>query len=242
MIETDLKLEYKINELNEDAIPVIIVAAGNSTRMGQNKQFMEIYSVPVIARTLLAFQNSEYISKIILVTKAEDIFIMQSLCSKYGIDKISDIVGGGDSRQESVLKGFERLSDSDKCVLVHDGARPLITNKVIGDVATALKIHKAVTCAVKVKDTIKVVDKNGKVVNTPDRSTLVSVQTPQGIHKNEYLESVKNAKDISVFTDDMSVMESAGFDVYTVDGDYKNIKITTPEDILSAEAFLGEEE
>lgn len=241
MVETSLKFEYEINEISEEALPVIIVAAGNSTRMGQNKQFMEINGVPVIARTLMAFENSRYISKIILVTKNEDIFVMQSLCSKYGIEKICDIVGGGDSRAHSVIKGFERLSENDNCVLIHDGARPLVTNRIIRDVADSLKIHKAVTCAVKVKDTIKTVDSSGKIVDTPDRNMLVSVQTPQGVHKAEYLNAIKAAKDISVFTDDMSVMESAGHDAYIVEGDYKNIKITTPEDISSAEAFLGEE-
>ncbi len=241
MIETKLKIEFTVKD-NVSGIPVIIVAAGSSTRMGTNKQFLEIAGIPVIARTLQAFQNCEVVSRIILVTRAEDIFSLQSLGSVYGISKLSDIVCGGNSRQESVLKGFERLAKDEKNVLVHDGARPLVSDKVITSVAAALENHSAVTCAVKVKDTIKQIDENGKVIKTLIRDSLVAVQTPQGVRKDEYLNAVEKAEDVSVFTDDMSVMESAGFDVFTVEGDYKNIKITTPEDIPAAVGFLEVEE
>jgi len=241
MIETKPKIEYSILE-EKDAMPVIIVAAGNSTRMGSNKQLMTVRNIPVIVRTLMAFQGCESVSRIILVTRAEDIFVMQSLADEYGISKLSDIVCGGKNRPESVLNGFARLSQNEETVLIHDGARPLVTSRVICSVADALKERVAVTCAVKVKDTIKQVDENGKVVKTLLRDSLVAVQTPQGVKTKEYLDAINKAEDISVFTDDMSVMESAGYDVYTVEGDYKNIKITTYEDILSAEGFLEEEE
>jgi len=240
---TELKpaLEFTVCE-NDGGIPVIIVAAGSSTRMGKNKQFLEIGGIPVIARTLMTFENCSSISRIILVTRAEDIFTLQSMGTRYGISKLSDIVCGGDSRQQSVLNGFERLSKDEKSVLIHDGARPLVSGMVISSVAEALKEYPAVTCAVKVKDTIKQVDENGKVIKTLQRDSLVAVQTPQGVRVEEYLGAVKNIGDVSLMTDDMSVMESAGFTVCTVEGDYKNIKITTPEDISTAEAFLEEEE
>lgn len=241
MTEVKPKLEFSLCE-EAGSIPVIIVAAGSSTRMGKNKLFLEIGSVPVIARTLMAFQNCNIVSRIILVTKAEDIFTLQSMATRYGISKLSDIVCGGDSRQESVLKGCERLAEDEKKLLIHDGARPLVSDRVITRVADSLDKYYAVTCAVKVKDTIKQVDSTGKVINTPARESLVAVQTPQGVRKDEYLNAINKAEDISKFTDDMSVMESAGYDVYTVEGDYKNIKITTIEDIPAAEAFLEEEE
>ena len=241
MTGTKIKWECTVND-NTGGLPVIIVAAGSSTRMGTNKQFLEIGSIPVIARTLMAFQNCEAISRIILVTRAEDIFTLQTMASNYGITKLTDILCGGDNRQQSVLNGFERLSKDEKSVLIHDGARPLVSNRVICAVAEKLENCQAVTCAVKVKDTIKQVDKDGKVVKTLLRDSLVSVQTPQGVKVDEYLSAVKEIKDISLLTDDMSVMETAGYTVYTVEGDYKNIKITTPEDIPAAIAFLEDEE
>ncbi len=240
-MQTETKLCYEAYESNDSAIPVIIVAAGNSTRMGQNKQFMEILGLPVIVRTLTAFQKSKAVSRIILVVKAEDIFNFQILTEKYGINKVSDIVCGGENRQQSVLNGFARLSRTEKEVLIHDGARPLVSEKTICSVADALKNYSAVTCGVKVKDTIKQTDENGKILKTVDRSCLFSVQTPQAVRKAEYLGAVEKMDDISSFTDDTSIMEAAGYDCFMVEGDYKNIKITTREDISLAENFLKEE-
>lgn len=239
MNSTELKLCYDICAPDKNGLPVIIVAAGSSSRMqGQNKQFIELGGIPVIARTLLAFENCPIIKNIILVVRAEDVFSLQMLAEKYGISKLSDIVCGGDSRQESVLKGFSRLGKEETAVLIHDGARPLITNQIISSVADSLKEHSAVTCAVKVKDTIKEIDQNGKVTKTLNREKLVAVQTPQGVKVEDYLAAVEKLGDVKNFTDDTSIMEAAGYDVYTVDGSYKNIKITTPEDIPAAESFL----
>ena len=126
-------------------------------------------------------------------------------------------------------------------MLIHDGARPLVSGRIIESVAAALREYPAVTCAVKVKDTIKETDGSGTVISTPDRSRLVAVQTPQGVWVKEYLAAAQKAGDVSAFTDDMSVMESAGFPVRTVEGSYTNIKITTPEDLRLAEFLLGEE-
>lgn len=242
MTETKPKLEYQTAQ-QKGGVPVIIVAAGSATRMrGINKQLLEIGGIPVIVRTMRQFESCDEISRIILVTKAEEIFNFQLLGAKYCISKLSDIVCGGDSRQESVLKGFERVGVDEENVLIHDGARPLVDSKTIRSVVNALENHCAVTCGVKVKDTIKQIDKWGKVEKTLNRNNLLSIQTPQGVRKREYLQAVSKAEDISVFTDDMSVMESAGFDVFTVEGNYKNIKITTPEDVILAKSYLGEEE
>ena len=241
MTETELKLEFSINE-SSGGIPVIVAAAGNSSRMnGINKQMARIFSVPVIIRTLLAFEHSDIISNIILVTRPEDIFELQILADKYGITKLTDIVCGGSSRQESVAKGFSRLGKSQKKVLIHDGARPLVDSATILRVAEALKTHDAVTCAVPVKDTLKVVDGDGKVLKTLKRDGIFSVQTPQGADAEKYREALEKCGDLSVYTDDMSIMEAAGYDVYITEGSYRNIKITTPEDILAAQAYIREE-
>lgn len=242
MNKTELKLQYNICETAKDGMPVIVVAAGASSRMkGTNKQLLHLGGIPVIIRTLMVFENSKDISNIILVVRDEDLFEIQMLTQKYMITKLSDIVCGGKTRQESVLKGFSRLKESDKAVLIHDGARPFVSGSVVSSVTKALENCDAVTCAVKVKDTIKEIDESGKVVKTLARENLVSVQTPQGVNVEKYLEAVKNV-DVANFTDDTSIMEAAGHNVFVVEGSYKNIKITTKEDVNMAEGFLSEEE
>ena len=242
MALTELKLEYAVCDSEKSGIPVIIAAAGASSRMeGINKQTALLGGVPVLARTLLTFERSEVISSIILIVRPEDVFAMQMLAERYGIDKLTDIVCGGATRQESILNGFDRLDKNAEAVLIHDGARPLVDNSVIRAVADALKEYPAVTCAVPVKDTVKVVDKDGKVLSTPDRSSLAAVQTPQGVRTADYRAAIEKIGDVSKFTDDMSVMEAAGFCVHTVKGSYRNIKITTPEDLRLAEYLLSGE-
>ncbi len=244
MLDTEFKLEFSVEENKKSGIPVIIVAAGMSSRMGGiDKQAALICGIPVLARTLMVFENSKNISEIILVVKESEILNTQLLCEKYGISKQTDIVAGGDNRQQSVLNGFKMLGEAVKSVLIHDGARPLVSNEVIKNVTDALISHSAVTCAVPVKDTIKQIDKDGKIVNTPDRASLVAVQTPQGVRVEDYKNSLEKAVDLSLFTDDMSLMEAAGYEAYTVMGSYSNIKITTPEDLILAEnILLGENE
>ena len=236
--KTELELKYEVCKNSENSVPAIIVAAGASIRMGVNKQFILLGSIPVIAHTLLKFENSPVISRIILVARDEDIFALQMLCEKYNISTLSDIVCGGKSRQESVLKGFSRIAENETAVLIHDGARPLVSENIISSVAEALKVYPAVTCAVKLKDTVKQVDKDGKIIKNLPRDELVAVQTPQGVKVKEYLEAVKKCKDVSLLTDDMSVMEAAGYECITVEGSYKNLKITTKEDIAAAISYL----
>lgn len=238
MVKTDFKIEYTTKEPLE-RYPVIIVAAGNSSRMqGMNKQFFEVGGVPVIARTMSAFENSALISRIILVTKEEFIADMQKIASKYNISKLTDVVVGGSDRFSSVLNGFNCLGDNDTKVLIHDGARPFVSGVIIGNVCAALQNFDASVCAVPLKDTVKMVNPDGTVNNTPDRTKLFSVQTPQGVDVKLYKKAAFSITDTSVITDDASVMELAGHSVKIVEGDYKNIKITTPEDIVLAEAFL----
>ena len=240
---TELKLQYNVCEESGEGIPVIIVAAGKSSRMkGINKQFVSLLGIPVIARTLMAFENSSVISKIIVVTAEENIADMQLVCDKYMISKLSDIVAGGNCRHESVMNGMARLNVADKKVLIHDGARPFVTDACITRVINAARESSAVTCAVKLKDTVKVVRADGMVTATPDRNSLAAVQTPQGFKFSLYKSAVAaNAGQLHSFTDDCSVVEAFGYPVYIVEGDYRNIKITTAEDLKIAQ-ILAEDE
>lgn len=244
MLETEFKLEYEIEELPADGgEPVIVVAAGSSTRMnGINKQTALLCGVPLIIRTLMQFEKCSKISNIILVVKPDELFSMQQLADGYSIKKLSDIVCGGESRQQSVKNGLERLPENAETVLIHDGARPFVTDEIICSVISALSTHNAVTCAVKLKDTVKRVDENGNVLSTPDRNTLVAVQTPQGVNVSDYRAALESSVDLGRFTDDMSVMEAAGHKPFTVPGSYENIKVTTPEDIALAEYLILKDE
>jgi 2-C-methyl-D-erythritol 4-phosphate cytidylyltransferase len=193
--------------------------------------------IPVIARTLLAFERSTAIKNIVLVTRECDILPLQQLAQKYMISKVTDIIVGGNCREESVKNGINRLDKDTDYVLIHDGARPLVTTRVIDAVAQAAKEKKCVSCAVPVKDTIKVV-KGGVVEQTLDRSQLVSIQTPQGFEYNLFCECINGVDNLDSYTDDCAVVEACGYSVSIVEGDYNNIKITTPEDIAVAEGIL----
>lgn len=244
MLKTEFKLEYKIEESpTDDGVPVIVVAAGSSTRMnGINKQTAPLCGVPLIIRTLMRFERCGRISNIILVVRPDELFSMQQLADRYHIGKLSDIVCGGESRQQSVKNGLERVPANAETVLIHDGARPFVTDEIICSVISALGTHNAVACAVKLKDTVKQVDKNGYVLSTPDRDTLVAVQTPQGVNVSDYRAALEIAGNPGAFTDDMSVMEAAGHKPFTVPGSYENIKVTTPEDIALAEYLILKDE
>lgn len=239
MNKTEIKLEYNVLERSDKAVPVIIVAAGKSTRMnGVNKQFINILNVPVIAHTLMTFESCPYISKIILVAGEDSILDMQHVCEKYSITKATDIVAGGNNRHESVMNGINRLSCSDLKVLIHDGARPFVKSNTISDVVLQLDVYDAALCVSKINDTVKNVDKNGLVVNTVDRTNLYAAHTPQGVDVAKYKSACEKIENADLFTDDVSIMEAAGYTVKTVLDDGKNIKITTPDDVAVAEAFV----
>lgn len=237
MPKLEYKLDFAVQTQEKGSIPVIIVAAGSSVRMqGISKQFITLCGIPAIVHTMVAFQNASQISRIILVTKEEYINEIQLLANKYMISKLSDIVVGGSTRQDSVKNGLDRLDD-EEFVLIHDGARPLVSVEVISRVCNALSDADGVICAVKVKDTIKRVDINDAVLETIPRDMLYNTQTPQGLNVKKYRDAIKNV-DVSKFTDDASILESVGAVVKIVEGEYKNIKITTPDDIGIAEYYL----
>ncbi len=233
------KLQFEAVKDNNDGIPAIIVAAGSSTRMGGiNKQLLSLAGVPVIIRTLRAFERSGDVSRIILVTSEGLIPEMQLLCEKFSIGKLSDIVCGGADRQASVLCGIRMLGANEDRVLIHDGARPFVTEKMIAETAAALSEFEGALCAAKINDTVKLANGDNTVNKTLDRTYLYSAQTPQGVRVKEYLSALENISDTSVFTDDASILESEGYSVKIVQGSPQNIKITTPDDISLAESIL----
>lgn len=244
MSETQVKLKYDICSNQSSGIATIIVAAGSSSRMnGINKQFMPILGIPVIARTLMAFESCVDVSKIIIVTASDSIADMQVICEKYMISKLCDVVVGGSNRHQSVMNGIKRLDSSDEKVMIHDGARPFVDAKTISQVAHALKSFDAAICVSKINDTVKQVSDDGIVTATVDRSMLYSAQTPQGVDVKKYISACESLPNVENLTDDASVMEAAGYSVKAIISSGKNIKITTPDDIAIAEAIVkGENE
>ena len=217
----------------------VIVAAGNASRMGGiDKVMAELGGEPMIARTVRTFQNCEVIREIVVVTRPDLIVPIADLCAQY--DKVKAVVAGGASRQESVSLGTNALSKKVKLVAIQDGARPLISNAVIDRTVRAAHTYGAAAPAIPVKDTIKVV-KGGVVINTPDRSTLQAVQTPQVFDFDLLRGALKKAeRDGSAVTDDCSAVELMGMSVKIVEGDERNIKVTTPLDLAIAKLLLEE--
>lgn len=217
----------------------IIVAAGNSTRMGQPKQRIALLGIPVIFRTLLAFEAAHTIHEVVVVTRREDVDFIRKGAAGYRIGKLTRTVPGGETRQQSVAAGLEAVSEETVFVAVHDGARPLIRPEDIDRVVETAYTTRAASAAVRVKDTIKQADDNGVVIGTPDRRTLWSVQTPQVFAAGEYRQAMAQARREGLdFTDDCQLMEYRGHPVQLVEGDYSNLKITTPEDVAFAETVL----
>ncbi len=230
----------KITEKDNMVVSAVIVSAGNSTRMGGvNKQFLELDGAPVIVNTITAFQKSKIIDEIVIVTRESDIDDMIKLIEKYEFYKISNVVAGGETRQLSVYKGVTSTSNEADLVAVHDGARPLVTVDLIDKTIKAAAEYGAAATGVKVKDTVKTVDENDNIIDTPDRAYMRFIHTPQVFNKKLYLDAVNTVENSKDFTDDCMLIEAYGKTVKFVDGDYENIKITTPEDVALAESYLA---
>ena len=237
----DNSLEYSVlNNENISAYPMIVVAAGNATRMkGIDKILADLDGTPILIRTLTAVCQSNRVCEVVVVTREDKIDEYSALvCNKF-LKNITFCVGGA-SREESVYNGIKALGNRYDKVLVHDCARPLVTADILDRVSDALNINDSVTCGVKVKDTIKSVNEEMCVTKTFKRNFLISIQTPQGVSVKKFCESAKT-NDLSSFTDDTSVVEAVGCTTVVVDGDYRNIKITTPEDLKLARLYLEED-
>ena len=215
----------------------VIVAAGTASRMGGiDKVMAELEGEPMILRTVCTFQTCDAIKEIVIVTREDLIVPIMGLCA--GLDKVKAVVLGGNSRQESVERGLNALSDKVKLVAVQDGARPLITHAVIDRTVRAAHSYGAAAPAIPVKDTIKVVT-GGVVSSTPDRKTLQAVQTPQVFDLAMLRGALKKAKaDGAEVTDDCSAVERLGMSIKIVEGDERNIKVTTPMDLKIAKLLL----
>lgn len=217
----------------------VIVAAGSASRMGGiDKVMAPLGGEPMIARTVRSFQECDAIKEIVVVTREDLILPITQLCAGY--DKVTAVVAGGSSRDESVSLGLNTLSAKVKLAAVQDGARPLVTWQLIDRVVRAANSYGAAAPAIPVKDTIKVV-KGGIVSETPDRSALKAVQTPQVFDFDLLRGALKKAKeDGAAITDDCSAVERLGMSVKIVEGDERNLKVTTPMDLKIAQMLLEE--
>lgn len=223
-------------------ISAIILAGGRGKRMGSNmsKQFIHINDKPIIYYTLKRFIECEFIDKVVLVLPKDEIdYCKSEVLDKYSLE-VDYIVEGGIERQDSVYNGLKVLKDTE-VVLIHDGARPFVSSDIIKNGINYARKFGATAPGVMPKDTIKIKDEKDFSKSTPDRSSLVAVQTPQTFKYSlimECHEKVKTEK--KMVTDDTMVVELYNNEVYLYDGEYTNIKVTTPEDLLMAE-YLAKE-
>lgn len=234
----------KLTKLGRKVLPLkrcgaVIVAAGSASRMGGiDKVMAPLGGIPMVARTVAAFQGCDAIGEIVIVTRPDLIRPISALCA--GMDKVRAVVAGGSSRQESVGLGLNALSKNVELAAIHDGARPLITEAVIDRTVRAANSYGAAAPAVPVKDTIKVVV-GGLVEKTPERATLQGVQTPQVFDFDLLRGALKKAREENAaVTDDCSAVERLGMKVKIVEGDERNLKVTTPMDLKIAEMLLEE--
>ena len=221
----------------------IIAAAGLSERFGGSvtKQMTTLCGKPILVHTLLAFEDTECIHEIIIVARPDEIPFWLNVCSEHGISKVTKIVKGGASRQESVLNGLDAVSDKSKFVAIADGARCLITPEQITAVCRAAYKYKAATAAHRSTDTVKIADKNGFIESTADRNTVWLAQTPQVFRTKLYRAAAYTALKKGVeATDDNSLVENIGHPVRLVECGAQNIKITTYEDLAVAEGVITE--
>lgn len=220
----------------------IVLAAGQGKRMNSKvqKQYLLIKDRPVLYYTLSAFEKSPLISEIILVTGKDEIeYCRQEIVKKYNFKKVSKITAGGKERYHSVFEGLKATEEADY-VLIHDGARPFVDEKMLERVCEAVQIDRACVVGMPVKDTIKIADEECFAAQTPDRRRVWQVQTPQVFEyqmiKNAYEKLMENEPE--GITDDAMVVETmTEYKVRLVEGSYRNIKITTPEDLDIAEIF-----
>ena len=219
----------------------IIVAAGNSTRMGGgiSKQMALLDNIPVVVRTLRAYQQSPEISEIIVVAREDEIAYYEEFKEKYRLTKLAHIVRGGSDRQESVLNGLKKVREHAGYVAIADGARCLITPEMIGKVCRSAYQFGGASAACRVVDTVKVADANGFIKRTEDREKIWLAQTPQVFKLNIYRAAAYSAMEKGFkATDDNSLVERIHRRVKLVDCGQDNLKITTPEDLIRAQTIL----
>ena len=219
----------------------IVLAAGSGTRMqaGKNKLFLTLQEKPVLLYTVEAFQRCPQVDGIVVVAKETELVQIQQMLPQEVFDKILCCVAGGTERQDSVLCGLKALSAEYERVLIHDGARPFVTDKLIADLLAQVTPDCGAIAGVPAKDTVKRVDISGLVKQTLQRSELWNIQTPQCFYTEPILQCyLQGKRDGYLATDDASLAEQYGLAVKVVPAYYENIKLTTPEDLDVAEVFL----
>ena len=235
-------LANKIKSARCPAVSAVIVAGGSGTRFGGDKLMAALGDMPVLARTLLAFERAPLVSEIVIATRPETVTDVVNLCRQYHITKAVNVVPGGESRLLSSLNGVVMTSKKSGIVAIHDAARPLVTDKLIEDAIWAAHLHQAAVPAVPVKDTVKIA--SGHIVqSTPERSSLFAVQTPQCFTRELILAALLRASEQEpALTDDCMAFEHMGGQVWLTEGSEENIKITTPLDLEVAELILKRRE
>lgn len=217
----------------------VIVAAGSSQRMGSDKIMAKLGAMPVIARTVLAFENNPMIDEIIIVTKTEKLEEIAKLCHDNGLHKVKHVVSGGATRMESALAGVSAARHEAELIAIHDGARPLVSQDVITRVILAAQKYRSAVPVVPSTDTLKSVDDHGFITGTVDRVSTVRVQTPQVFEADLIKGALTKAVEKGLtLTDDCSAMDMMGVKTVTVEGDPENLKITTPDDLVAARAIV----
>lgn len=221
---------------------VVLVSAGKGLRFmdGKKKQFFPLAGKPILAHTLDRFEKSPLIDKILLVVGEQDMeYCLEEIVEKYGYRKVSRIIPGGKERQDSVRNGVDAVPEDVEIIMIHDGVRPFITEELIEQSIRLAIRSKAVVAAVPVKDTIKEVNPGGSVVKTLERNALWQIQTPQTFQAGVIKKALRQASEDGFYgTDDASLVERLGVEVHIVQGSYRNIKITTPDDLLFANLLL----
>lgn len=207
--------------------------------MGVDKLLLEFGGVPVVVRSIRALEQVEEIGEVVVVTREERLAQYRQLKETFALKKVTRIVAGGETRQQSVLEGVRAADPSAEYVAIHDGARPFVSPEEITRVLSDAERYGAATLGVPVKDTVKVVSPDGMITATPDRSSLYLTQTPQVFRREVYLQGIEAARRSGLdFTDDCQLVEYAGHRVYMTCGSYRNIKLTTEDDLAIANAFL----
>ena len=222
------------------ACSAVVVAAGSSTRMGFDKVLAEVGGVPVIVRCLEAFQQTPGVTEVVVVTRDDLVPEVARLCQDYGLTKVTKVIRGGENRTQSARMGTLECDRRAKLIAIHDGARPFVTVRVIEDAIAQAAVNGAASPAVPVKDTIKAAH-GGVVEQTLERESLYAVQTPQVFDGDLIRAALQKALDDGVsLTDDCAAVERLGMKVVLTAGDERNIKLTTPADLLIGEAFIEE--
>lgn len=222
---------------------LLIPSAGTGKRMGadRNKLLLPLRSRPIIAWTLLAAEAASAINWIGIIARPDDWDDFKSIIADLGLTKPIHIIFGGATRQESVYNGLQALPPKAQAVLIHDGARCLVTPNLFNDCAAALSHYPGLIAAIPVKDTIKIVDQTGIIQSTPNRQQLWAAQTPQGFNLNLLREchaaGIRQGWEV---TDDAALLEKCGVEVHIVPGEETNLKVTTPQDLAIAEFILSQ--